>query len=99
MGVRLSSAAVQCGLGKNQGNDGSDMLKAADTSTESDIFCSNSVSFSTSNSELKLLRVLQMLSSLCAQDDENKSEGNPPEFVSLLQSLNLESLWQELSVW
>lgn len=38
-----------------------------------------------------------MLSSLCAQDEETKAEGNPPEFVSLLHSLKLESLWDQLS--
>jgi hypothetical protein len=38
-----------------------------------------------------------MLHSLCAHDDETKSEGNHPEFVSLLQTLNLESLWDQLN--
>ena len=41
--------------------------------------------------------VLQMLHSLCNHDDETKSEGNHPEFVSLLQTINLESLWDQLN--
>jgi len=98
--VRLNSAA-QHHREKLQRNDGSELLKVSDTSFDNDVFTgtpSSAVSLSTSNSELKLLRVLQMLSSLCAQDDESKSEGNPPEFVSLLQSLKLESLWDQLAV-
>lgn len=39
-----------------------------------------------------------MLNSLCTQEDEAKSERNPPEFVALLHSLKLESLWDQLSV-
>ncbi len=59
---------------------------------------SSAVSLSTSNSEMKLLRVLQMLTSLCAQDDETKSEGSSVEFFSLFRSLNLESLWKQLDI-
>lgn len=38
-----------------------------------------------------------MLHSLCTHDDDAKSEGNQPEFVSLLQTLNLENLWDQLN--
>mmetsp|Transcript_18279 Transcript_18279/g.44004 ORF Transcript_18279/g.44004 Transcript_18279/m.44004 type:complete len:2525 (-) Transcript_18279:72-7646(-) len=86
VGVRLSSAAKHH-KEKLQSN-GDDPVQT-----------SSAVSLSTSNSELKLLRVLQMLNSLCAQDDETKFEGNPgTEFVSVLQSLKLESLWDQLSL-
>ncbi len=58
---------------------------------------SSAVSLSTSNSELKLLRVLQMLNSLC--DDEAKSEGGESNmFATLLHSLNLNALWDQLEV-
>eukprot|EP00571_Detonula_confervacea_P003423 CAMPEP_0172329052 /NCGR_PEP_ID=MMETSP1058-20130122/60671_1 /TAXON_ID=83371 /ORGANISM="Detonula confervacea, Strain CCMP 353" /LENGTH=4507 /DNA_ID=CAMNT_0013046199 /DNA_START=90 /DNA_END=13614 /DNA_ORIENTATION=- len=98
--VRLSSAAKQH-REKLQGNNVGEPMQVSGPLLDNDLVAgtpSSAVSLSTSNSELKLLRVLQMLNSLCAQDDEAKSEGNPPEFVSLLQSLNLESLWDQLSV-
>jgi hypothetical protein len=58
---------------------------------------SSAVSLSSSNSELKFLRVLQTLQSLCNEFDENNTgEGNSPEFASLVQSLDLEPLWKEL---
>lgn len=59
---------------------------------------SSAVALATSNSELKLLRVLQMLNSLCAQDDEARGEGNPPEFNLLLQSLHLDDFFDQLSL-
>lgn len=61
---------------------------------------SSAVSLSTGSSELKLLRVLQTLNSLCiefAQDENAKSEGYSAEFASLCQSIDLESLWNQLS--
>ena len=62
---------------------------------------SSAVSLSTSSSELKLLRVLQTLHSLCGEfthDDGTKNdEGNSPEFVSLLRSIDLDSLWRQLN--
>ncbi len=93
VGIRLSSAAENLKQ-KTQQNEieGSDVV-------DSDIVAgtnSSAVSLSTSNSETKLLRVLQMLTSLCVQDDEVNSDGNSTEFVSLLQSLKLESLWKQL---
>lgn len=62
---------------------------------------SSAVSFgtSTSNSEIKFLRVLQTLHSLCtefSQEENSTDEGNSPEFALLIQSLELESLWKEL---
>jgi len=62
---------------------------------------SSAVSLSTSSSELKLLRVLQTLHSLCneyTQDEATKGDdGNTPEFIALLRSLDLEALWDQLA--
>lgn len=58
---------------------------------------SSAVSLSTSNSELKFLRVLQTIQSLCSEFDEgNTGDSNSPEFALLVQSLDLEPLWKEL---
>ncbi|KAL7543885.1 hypothetical protein ACHAXR_013277 [Thalassiosira sp. AJA248-18] len=98
--VRLNSAAKHHQR-KLQGNGVGELMQVSAPSSDNDLVIgtpSSAVSLSTSNSELKLLRVLQMLNSLCTQDDEAKTEGNPPEFVSLLHSLKLESLWDQLSV-
>ena len=97
--VRLSSAAKHHRQ-KLKVNVNDEAIPALIPTSDDDLVAgspSSAVSLSTSSNELKLLRVLQMLSSLCAQDEETKSEGNPPEFVSLLHSLNLESLWDQLS--
>mmetsp|Transcript_14411 Transcript_14411/g.17071 ORF Transcript_14411/g.17071 Transcript_14411/m.17071 type:complete len:2242 (-) Transcript_14411:200-6925(-) len=63
-----------------------------------------SVTLSTSSSELKLLRVLQSLHSLCGETLEDGSikrndVGNVAnqELVCLLNSINLESLWEQLA--
>jgi len=64
---------------------------------------SSAVTLSTSSSEIKLLRVLQTLHVLCGElhDDGKKHEGNhisiSQELVDLLQSINLESLWDQLT--
>ena len=65
---------------------------------------SSSVAVSTSTSELKLLRVLQTLQALCADtsDDSSskKNEGSvivTAELVQLLQAMNLNDLWAELT--
>lgn len=65
---------------------------------------SASVALSTSTSEVKLLRVLQTLQSLCGEtSDENgnkKSDGNvvvSEELVHLLRDMDLENLWNELN--
>lgn len=60
---------------------------------------SSAVSLSTSNSELKFLRVLQTLYSLCSEfshEESNATEVNAFEFSTLMQSLDLEPLWKEL---
>ena len=98
--VRLSVAADHHNEANSSGN-GDDILpvQVSGTALDSNLTVgspSSAVSLSTSNSELKFLRVLQMLHSLCINDDETKSEGNQPEFVSLLQAINLESLWDQL---
>ena len=94
--VRLSSAAKH-----HRENGNSELGNVSTPSLENEFVAgtsSSAVSLSTSNSELKLLRVLQMLLSLCAQEDETRTDGNPPEFFSLLRPLNLDSLWDQLSV-
>ena len=65
---------------------------------------STTVTLSTSNSELKLLRVLQTLHSLCAVlTDDNGNKRNDgslvvrEELVSLLQGINLGPVWEQLS--
>ena len=94
--VRLSIAAKH----HREKRDGDQVLPVSNPALDDDFVAgtpSSAVSLSTSNSELKLLRVLQMLNALCAQDDEAKSEGILPEFDSLLKSLNLEALWDQLN--
>ena len=71
-------------------NDGSHLMQVDNDSP------SCAVTLSTSNSETKLLRVLQMIHSLCTHDDETKIEGNP-EFDALLLTMNLEPLWDQLN--
>lgn len=66
---------------------------------------SRTVTLSNSSSELKLLRVLQTLQSLCS--DSTADEGNrrkmdstvlaTAEQVEILQGINLSELWQQLS--
>ena len=62
------------------------------------------MTLSTSSSELKLLRVLQSLHSLCGESLEDGSSkkndvGNvvSQELVCLLNSIDLESLWEQLA--
>jgi len=61
----------------------------------------STVTLSSSSSEIKLLRVLQTLHSLCGDTgDDRKIDGQAkvsPELGSLLHSVELESLWHELS--
>jgi len=66
---------------------------------------STGVAVSTSTSELKLLRVLQTLQSLCAEMPEDgsskKNDGLvivTEEFVSLLDAMNFDNLWFELNL-
>jgi hypothetical protein len=65
---------------------------------------SATVALSTSTSEIKLLRVLQTLQSLCGEStDENgnkKTDGSvvvSEELVHLLREMDLENLWNELN--
>ena len=98
--VRLRSAAKHH-KAKSQVSDGYNDMQVSDPSPDNDVIAgspSSAVSLSTSNSELKLLRVLQMLNALCAQEEDTKSEGIPPEFDSLLKTLNLEALWNQLDI-
>lgn len=66
---------------------------------------SSSVTLSSSSSELKLLRVLQTLQSLCGdnfQDDQNVRKQDPSNYVTLeligiLNKIHLSDLWEQLS--
>lgn len=64
---------------------------------------SATVTLSTSSSELKLLRVLQSLLSLCsvASEDGSKRSDNistvRQDFVPLVESLNLHPVWEQLT--
>lgn len=64
---------------------------------------SSAVTLSTNSTELRLLRVLQTLHSLCAipNDDQSKRNDEIPkaskELVTLLQGINLDALWQQLN--
>lgn len=64
---------------------------------------SSAVTLSTNSTELRLLRVLQTLHSLCAvpNDDNSKRSDEIPkaskELVALLQGINLDSLWVQLN--
>ena len=64
---------------------------------------SATVTLSTSSSELKLLRVLQSLLSLCsvANEDGSKRSDNistvRQDFVPLVESLNLHPVWEQLT--
>jgi len=65
---------------------------------------STSVAVSTSTSELKLLRVLQTLQSLCTEAPEDGSSKRNDgivvvtrELVQLLDAMNLDNLWSELT--
>ena len=62
---------------------------------------SSAVTLSTNNTELKLLRVLQTLFSLCAEPHGKKKTNEIPkaskELVTLLQGINLDALWEQLN--
>ena len=95
--VRLSSAAKlhQQKLGST---DGSKEIPKDSTVAGTP---SSAVSLSIGSSEVKLLRILQTLNSLCiefAQDENAKSDGFSLEFASLCHSIHLESLWDQLSL-
>jgi len=98
--VRLRSAAKHHKDNAARESDGDKSMQVLDPSSHDGDFAgtpSSAVSLSTSNSELKLLRVLQMLNALCSQD-EDKGEGLSAEFSSLLKGLNLEALWDQLNI-
>lgn len=63
---------------------------------------SSAVTLSTSSSEIKLLRVLQTLHSLCGHnlEESKKNDGSALisyELVTILRSINLEVLWEQLN--
>ena len=96
--VRLSSAAK---LHQQKIESSSDAHKESPNNETVAGTPSSAVSLSTGSSELKLLRVLQTLNSLCiefAHDENAKSDGYSAEFASLCRSIDLESLWNQLSL-
>jgi len=61
---------------------------------------SSAVTLSTNNTELKLLRVLQVLHNLCTGTEAKKSTELPiasKELVNLLEGINLTALWEQLT--
>ena len=70
---------------------------------KSQILPPSAVTLSSSSSELKLLRVLQTVHSLCDDNDEsNRKVGsiratNSIELSSIFKTIDLDSLWEELS--
>ena len=99
--VRLSSAAKLHQQKLESSNDTS--IRVLKERPKNDAVAgtpSSAVSLSTGSSELKLLRVLQTLHSLCIEfspDENTKSDGSSAEFVSHCKSIDLESLWIQLS--
>jgi len=90
-------------INKNQGNYQESAKNGASTTPVGGA-ASTSVAVSTSTSELKLLRVLQTLQSLCTETaDESSSKRNDGpvivtgEIVELLEAMNLDNLWSELT--
>lgn len=78
--------------------DSKDMAKISASELGS---ISSSVTLSTSTSELKLLRVLQTLQALCSDGAEDvtpkKSELVTEELAHLLQQMQFDDLWSELT--
>lgn len=92
LNIRMSSAIEE--------SQNSDLSKSSPQSTTN---ASTSIAVSTSLSELKLLRVLQTLQSLCidvAEDGGGKKDSNTfvtEELVHLLKAMELDELWAELT--
>jgi len=93
----LTALNIRISATVSMGGDSS--LKMAKNGT-----ASTSVAISTSTSEVKLLRVLQTLQSLCTEtsDDGSSKRNDGPvivtgELVQLLEAMNLDSLWSELT--
>jgi len=100
LGVRLSAAAKL--REEYQPQVGALVESTAEGANKPNTSSSSAVFLSTSTSELKLLWVLQTLHNLCVEhsNDDNKRNGDVnalPEFVSFLQRLDLDSLWDQLT--
>ncbi|KAL3924119.1 MAG: hypothetical protein SGILL_001241, partial [Bacillariaceae sp.] len=91
LNLRMSAAVSQ-----NSGSAGS-----ASDGARKPVNASTSVAVSSSTAELKLLRVLQTLQSLCTDEHATTRNGGPvvvnDEMVQLLSAMSLESLWSALS--
>ena len=99
VGVRLSSAAqLREKAAPTPDSEGTnEVFSSTEISTRELVTGapSSAVSLSTSNSEIKFVRVLQTLQSLCNEFDHD-STGE--EFSLLVQTLDLEPLWKELEI-
>jgi E3 ubiquitin-protein ligase HUWE1 len=102
LNIRMTEAASQS-AGKAAQELESTQGSAASKEPLLGASASSSVAVSTSTSELKLLRVLQTLQSLCAEfpDEAAKRNDGPvivnDEMVRLLDAMELDGLWMELS--
>jgi E3 ubiquitin-protein ligase HUWE1 len=105
LNIRMLNA-VESGIGnssdlKNVNSDSTNDI--TEVAPKSKGGTSSSVAVSTSTSELKLLRVLQTLQALCidvVDESGANKDGNvyvTEEFVHLLNAMELDDLWAELS--
>jgi E3 ubiquitin-protein ligase HUWE1 len=101
LNIRMSAAVSQ---GDSKGSKAGN-LADSDGKRSSSVSgsASTSVAVSTSTSELKLLRVLQTLQSLCSDSPDDLSKKNDgaivvtDEMVQLLDAMALDELWAELT--
>lgn len=101
LSIRMSNAAENKALNFNADNQAD--LEATKSNSRAPVSASSSVAVSTSTSELKLLRVLQTLQALCTDvvdETSARKDGNvyvTTELVHLLNAMELDDLWSELS--
>lgn len=102
--IRMKEATISVGSNVSEDKQGKATPKSAgEKSMDSTGKISSSVTFSTSTSEIKLLRVLQTLQSMCSDipDESHGKKGEgvyvTEELVHLLRQLDFGALWDELS--
>mmetsp|Transcript_15059 Transcript_15059/g.17314 ORF Transcript_15059/g.17314 Transcript_15059/m.17314 type:complete len:1644 (+) Transcript_15059:440-5371(+) len=100
--VRMTDVVV---LQQRVAPDSKDIKKPSRQNVIASRLPSSTVTLSSSNSELKLLRVLQTLQSLCSDNTSEetlrrKSDATvfvTQELIEILQRMNLNELWEQLS--
>ena len=105
LGLRLADAAKKVSCSTNGNNfDMIDMSSVRENRPTERSMAGSAVALSTSKNELKLLRVLQTLQSLCAENSDDLNERKnevrvfvTQEMLTLTKSIDLGSLWDELS--